>query len=120
MSHFERELKARLSEIEEQRLCRFLRRINSAQGPAIQIDGQPFLNFSSNDYLRLANDQRVKEAAIEAIREFVAGSGAWRLVCGLLAAHHELGEILAEFIGSEAALVFSSGYAKALRAIPAV
>src|SRR5947208_16481758 len=102
MSHFERELKARLSEIEEQRLCRCLSRINSAQGPTIEIDGQPFLNFSSNDYLGLANDQRVKEAAIEAIRDFGAGSGASRLICGSLAAHHQLEEKLAEFKGTEA------------------
>lgn len=78
------------------------------------------LNFSSNDYLGLANEPRLKEAAIKAVEKFGAGAGASRLICGSLAPHHELEEALANFKGTEAALSFSSGYITALGAICAL
>jgi 8-amino-7-oxononanoate synthase len=120
VSHFDRELNNRLAAIREQGLLRELRRVNSPQGPRIEINGRTLLNFSSNDYLGLANHPAVKEAAIKAVSDFGAGSGASRLICGSLAPHHELEEALAEFKGTEAALTFSSGYATALATICAL
>ena len=117
---FEKELNRRLAAIREQGLYRELRRIDSAQGPRIQLGGDPLLNFSSNDYLGLANEPALKEAAIKAIEQFGAGSGAAPLVCGSLTPHHELQEALAEFKGTEAALTFSSGYATAIGALGAL
>lgn len=117
---FNSELNQQLTALREQSLLRELRRIDSPQSPRIQIDGKPFLNFSSNDYLSLANDPLLKEAAIEAVKKFGAGSGASRLVCGSLAPHHELEETLAEFKKTEAALVFSTGYAAAVGTICAL
>lgn len=84
------------------------------------MDDQELLNFSSNDYLALANHLALKEAAMKAVRDFGAGTGASRLVCGSLALFHELEEALAEFKGTEAALTFSTGYATAIGTITAL
>ena len=120
MKDFDRELERRLDELRQQGLSRSLRRIDSHQGTKVQIAGKWLLNFSSNDYLGLANDERLKEAALEAINQYGTGSGASRLICGSLAPHHELEEALAAFKNCGAALAFSSGYATALGTIRAL
>jgi 8-amino-7-oxononanoate synthase len=120
LADFEDELKQRLAALHRQGLYRELRRIDSAQSPHICVKGETLLNFSSNDYLGLANEPALKEAAIETIQRFGAGAGASRLICGSLAPHHELEESLAEFKSTEAALCFSSGYAAALGTICAL
>jgi 8-amino-7-oxononanoate synthase len=114
------DLKRRLADLRGQGLLRELRRVDSPQSPRIQTGGQVLLNFSSNDYLGLANEPRLKEAAIKAVEKFGTGSGASRLICGSLAPHHELEETLADFKGAEAALSFSSGYATAVGTICAL
>src|SRR5580658_4516170 len=113
MIAFDEELSSRLKDIRDQGLYRELHRIDSPQGPRIEMDGKSFLNFSSNDYLGLANDPALKEAAAEAVGKFGAGAGSSRLLSGSLAPHHILEETLAAFKGAEAALSFSSGYAAA-------
>ena len=120
MNAFNNELRQRLGTIREQGLYRELRRVDSAQGPRIEIGGKTFLNFSSNDYLSLANHPALKEAAIKAVEKFGAGAGASRLICGSLAPFHELEETLAAFKKTEAALTFSTGYAAALGTITAL
>ncbi len=117
MLAFDRELKSRLDAIREQGLHRELRCIESPQGTRIQMGGRTLLNFSSNDYLGLANHPALKEAAIKATEKLGAGAGASRLICGSLAPFHELEEVLAAFKGTEAALTFSTGYAAALGTI---
>ena len=114
------ELHQRLAAIREQGLLRELRRVDSPQGSRIIIGGRALINFSSNDYLGLANHPALKEAATRAIEKFGAGAGASRLVCGSLAPFHELEETLAAFKGAEAALTFSTGYAAALGTITAL
>src|SRR6266542_3154829 len=120
MNEFEQELVERLAALRGQGLYRELRRINSPQLPHTDVDGKTLLNFSSNDYLGLANDPRLKEAAIRGIERYGAGSGASRLICGSLAPHHELEQAIAAFKGTEAAIAFSSGYTAALGAICAL
>jgi len=120
MSGFEAELHERLRAVREQELYRELRRVDSPQSACIAVGGGTLLNFSSNDYLGLANHPALKEAAILAVEEFGAGAGASRLICGSLAPHHELEAALAEFERAEAALMFSSGYATALGVIGAL
>ncbi len=120
MNTLDTELNQRLDALREQQLYRQLRRVDSAQSPRIRIDGRELLNFSSNDYLGLANDPVLIEAAADALRHFGAGSGASRLICGSLAPHHELEETLADFKGTEAALAFSSGYAAAMGTVTAL
>ena len=120
VNDFNLELKHRLDAVREQNLFRELRRVDSAPGPRIQISGKAFLNFSSNDYLGLANNPVLKEAAIKAVEKFGAGSGASRLICGSLAPFHELEEALADFKRTEAALTFSTGYATAIGTVCAL
>src|SRR6266487_2686354 len=120
MNDFEQELIERLAAIREQGLYRELRRINSPQLPHTQVDSRTLLNFSSNDYLGLANHPLLKEAATRGIERYGAGSGASRLICGSLAPHHELEQAIAAFKGTEAAIAFSSGYAAALGMICAL
>ena len=120
MNPFDDELNRRLAALKEQGLRRELRRVDSPQGSRIEIGGKSFLNFSSNDYLGLANHPALKEAAIKAVEKFGAGAGASRLICGSLAPFHELEESLAAFKGAEAALTFSTGYAAALGTITAL
>ena len=99
---------------------RHLREISRAQGPEIEINGRRFVNFSSNDYLGLANDSRLRKAAIAAINEFGLGAGASRLISGTQSPHVRLERALAKWKGTEAALCFSSGYATAVGTIPAL
>jgi 8-amino-7-oxononanoate synthase len=120
MNPFDDELNQRLEDLRKQGLHRELRRVDSAQGPRIKIGGKTFLNFSSNDYLGLANDPILKEAALKAIEKFGAGAGASRLICGSLAPFHELEEALATFKKTEAALTFSTGYTAAIGTICAL
>ena len=120
MNSFDKELNRRLAALRQQNLQRELRRVDSPPGTRIRIDDRTLLNFSSNDYLGLAGDPLLKEAAIRAVEQFGAGSGASRLICGSLAPHHELEETLANFKGAEAALSFSTGYATAIGTICAL
>lgn len=120
MAAFDQELKTRLEAIRAQGLLRELRRVDSPQGPRVEIGGRTLLNFSSNDYLGLANHPALKDAAIKATEKFGAGAGASRLICGSLAPFHELEEALAAFKGTEAALTFSTGYATAVGTITAL
>ena len=113
---FEEELHA----LRARSLDRHLRELTSAQGPEIEIDGRRLINFSSNDYLGLANDPRLRKAAIVAIKEFGVGAGASRLISGTQSPHVRLEQALATWKGTEAALCFSSGYAAALGTIPAL
>jgi 8-amino-7-oxononanoate synthase len=117
---FDTDLKQRLAAIHGQGLLRELRRVDSPQAPRIRVGGHDLLNFSSNDYLGLADHPSLEEAAVQAVKTFGAGSGASRLVCGSLAPHHELEEALAAFKETQAALSFSSGYATALGTICAL
>ena len=117
---FNAELNQRLAALRAQNLFRELRRVDSAPGPRIEIGGKTFLNFSSNDYLGLANHPALKSAAIQAVEQFGAGAGASRLICGSLDPFHELEENLAAFKKTEAALTFATGYAAALGTVTAL
>ncbi|MBE9516219.1 MAG: 8-amino-7-oxononanoate synthase [Proteobacteria bacterium] len=84
--------------------------VDSPQTPELQVEGERLLSFCSNDYLGLAADPRLAEAANRAIQQYGFGAGASHLVTGHMAPHHELETALAEFTGSERALLFSTGY----------
>ncbi len=120
MSELDRELTRRLAVLCEQGLYRELRRVDTPQSPRLEIAGETLLNFASNDYLGLANEPALKEAAIKAVEQFGAGAGASRLVCGSLAPHHELEQAIAAFKGVPAALTFATGYAAAIGTICAL
>ncbi|HEX6175291.1 MAG TPA: 8-amino-7-oxononanoate synthase [Candidatus Binatia bacterium] len=91
-------------------LFRRLRSVAGDQGPTLMVDGREVLNFSSNNYLGLANHPALGKAAIDAIGRYGCGSGASRLISGNMTLHEELEAKLAELKGAEAALVFNSGF----------
>jgi len=111
---------AQLEALRAASLDRHLREISSSQGAEIEIGGRRLVNFSSNDYLGLANDPRLREAAMAALDEFGLGAGASRLISGTQSPHVRLEHALAKWKETEAALSFSSGYAAALGTIPAL
>ena len=114
------QLRGELDQLQATGLYRHFRDLDSAQGPHVNLNGRAVLNLSSNDYLGLANDPFLKEAAAAAVARWGVGAGASRLVCGNLAPYKHLEETLARFKRKEAALVFGSGYAANVGAITAL
>lgn len=100
-----------LTRLDRGTLRRTLANRRSGQGPNIVLDGRPLVNFGSNDYLNLAADARLALAAAETARREGVGSGASPLICGHGEALAALETALADFEGTEAALVFPSGFA---------
>jgi 8-amino-7-oxononanoate synthase len=103
-------LQQHLENLKDKNLYRRLRTLESAQGPWVTLEGRQVLNLCSNNYLGLSSHPRVIEAAAEAIQQWGCGSGASRLICGNLSLHEVLENRLAAFKGTEAALLYSSGY----------
>lgn len=118
MNHWE--LSSELDELKRQQLYRSRQTIESPQGARIKIDGAMFDNFSSNDYLGLANHPSVIKAFQQAAERYGVGSGSAHLICGHNVEHQALEEELAMFTGRERALVFSTGYMANLGAISAL
>jgi 8-amino-7-oxononanoate synthase len=94
--------------------------ITSKAGTIATVDGREMLMFASNNYLGLAGDRRLIDAAIAATEKYGTGSTGSRLVTGHLALHEELETAIADLKNTEAALVFSSGYLANLGAIAAI
>lgn len=106
MFSFQQELLA----LEQKGLRRQLKLLETGSGPWFIIDGRRVLNLCSNNYLGLANDKRLKDAAIQTMEDYGFGSGASRLVSGNTKLHKELEDKLAEFKKTQSCLVFNSGY----------
>ncbi|MDE0284599.1 MAG: 8-amino-7-oxononanoate synthase [Gammaproteobacteria bacterium] len=100
----------RLDRIRSAGLFRTRRTITTAQGALIRSEGRTFINFSSNDYLGLANDGRLVQALQSAAADYGVGSGASQLICGRSRAHEQLEEAVARQLGRSRAVLFSSGY----------
>ncbi|PTF26433.1 glycine C-acetyltransferase [Staphylococcus cohnii] len=94
--------------------------IEGANGPEIKINGKNYVNLSSNNYLGLATDEDLKQAAKDAIDTHGVGAGAVRSINGTLDLHDELEETLAKFKGTEAAIAYQSGFNCNMAAISAV
>jgi glycine C-acetyltransferase len=109
-----------IEELKRENLYRPLRVMSSAQGPIVSVDGQRCISFSSNDYLGLTHHPRLREAALAAVRDFGAGSGAVRTIAGTMTLHEELEASLAEFKGTEAVLTFQSGFTANTGVIPTI
>ncbi len=109
-----------LDDLRQQSLLRRLREVQSQPGTIMDYAGRRLINFSSNDYLGLAGEPFLREAAKQAIDTYGVGATASRLVCGTLTPHLLLEQQLAEFKRAEAALSFSSGYAAALGTLNAL
>jgi 8-amino-7-oxononanoate synthase len=99
---------------------RSVQTLQSLPSAVVQLDGREVINFASNDYLGLAGDERLIQAAVAATQEFGTGSTGSRLLSGHRELHKELENAIASFKQTEAALVFSSGYLANLGTIAAL
>ncbi|MFQ5993141.1 MAG: 8-amino-7-oxononanoate synthase, partial [Nitrospiraceae bacterium] len=106
--------------LEEQHLARQPCLIESGTGPIVSLGGRSVILMASNDYLGLSTHPSLKQAAISATNRYGVGAAASRLVSGTLPPHEELETALARFKGTEAALIFGSGYLANLGLIPAL
>ncbi len=104
------ELENGLTDLEREGLKRVRRTLEAPCGPLARVDGRDLISFCSNDYLGLANDPKLIEAACAGAKKWGVGSGASHLVSGHLSPHEELEEELAAFTGFPRALLFSTGY----------
>lgn len=110
-----------LEKLTSQDLRRSLTTVEEAlPGGRVRVDGRVLLNLSSNDYLGLSQEPRLIAAAREAAARWGVGAGSSRLVVGHLALHEEVEARLAEFKGTEAAVIFSTGYMANLGTISAL
>ncbi len=109
-----------LHDLDAQGLRRQRRRLDSAAGVRVRIDGRDCISFASNDYLGLANHPAHKAAATAAIATHGVGAAASHLLGGHHAAHDRLETELAQFVGRPAALLFSTGYLANLGVITAL
>lgn len=101
-------LQSNLQELKEKGLYNVIDPLESANGPIIKINGRSLINLSSNNYLGLATDTKLKNAALEAIEKFGVGAGAVRTINGTLQLHLSLEEKLAKFKNTEAAIAYQS------------
>lgn len=104
------QLQTELDERAAQGLLRTRRTLDTPQSPHIVVDGKPYLAYCSNDYLGLANHPQLITALQNGAQQWGVGAGAAHLVSGHFAPHHQLEMQLAEFVGTPAALLFSTGY----------
>ena len=103
------ELRDELAELADAGALKTLRAIDSPQGPVIRFaDGGEAICLCSNDYLGLAAEPRVVEAAAEGLRRYGAGTASVRFICGLFTPHLELERDLADFLATEAAITYTS------------
>ena len=113
-------LTANLNDLKERGLYNEIDPLESSNGPIIKINGKELINLSSNNYLGLATDERLKKVAKEAVDTYGVGSGAVRTINGTLNLHVKLEETIAKFKGTEAAISYQSGFNCNMAAISAV
>src|SRR4051794_10482479 len=104
-------LHTQLEEWRSQGVYQRLRVLQSESAAESTVDGKPVINLASNNYLGLTTHPKLREAAIEAVRKYGAGSGAVRTVSGTMSLHMQLEERIAAFKNVEACVVFQSGFA---------
>ncbi|WP_106495928.1 glycine C-acetyltransferase [Lentibacillus sp. Marseille-P4043] len=113
-------LNENIADLKERGLYNEIDPVEGANGPVITINGKELINLSSNNYLGLATDDRLKKVAKDAVDSHGVGAGAVRTINGTLDLHLELEKKLAEFKGTEAAISFQSGFNCNMAAISAV
>lgn len=113
-------LKDEIETLRHRSLLRKMRMIRGAQGPDVLMDGKRVVLLCSNNYLGLAGDPRLTDAALRAMEKYGLGAGGSRLISGNMEAHEELEDRIARFKKTEAALVFGSGWHANVGTISAV
>jgi len=107
---FHTRIAAELADIDAQGLTKPERVIASRQGPVIEVGGRQVLNFCANNYLGLAGDQRIVDAAREAADKRGAGTASVRFICGTQDIHKELENAIAGYLGFEDAILFAAAF----------
>ena len=120
MNFFEKEIEQKLSNLKKEQLYREINYIDSASDRYVDTMGKKLLMLSSNNYLGLCNDNRLKDAAIKSIGTFGCGSSGSRLTTGSYRLYDDLEKSLAEFKGYESALVYNTGYMANIGVISAI
>lgn len=110
----------RLEGLIQEGLSRAISDRDSPQGRVIKMGGVALINFSSNDYLGLCNHHSIREAVVSAVEEYGTGSGASRLISGGTVLHRRLESLISRLKGTEASVLFGSGYAANTGVIPAI
>lgn len=113
-------IRAELDDIAARGLRRSLREVAGAQSAEITLNGRPVLNFSSNNYLGVADAPLLRDAADRAMADFGFGAGAARLIVGNLSPHRDLERAICRWKRTEAALLFNSGYHANVGAVSAL
>jgi len=108
----------RADEVKKSGLYPYFRPIEENEGPVVQIEGKKMIMAGSNNYLGLTAHPKVKEAAIKAVEKYGTGCSGSRYLTGTLDLHIELEKRMAKFFGTEAVLLFSTGYQTAQGIIP--
>ncbi|HEU5321660.1 MAG TPA: aminotransferase class I/II-fold pyridoxal phosphate-dependent enzyme, partial [Methylomirabilota bacterium] len=101
-------LEAELAAMREAGLLKGERRLEGPQGPEVAVGGRPVLNFCANNYLGLANDPRLIGAAQEGLARWGFGLASVRFICGTQTIHAELEAAVARFLGTDAAILYTS------------
>jgi glycine C-acetyltransferase len=107
-----------LKQVRDAGLFNNIRTIAGPQGAWFEVDGRRCLNFCSNNYLGLANDARLKDAAKKAIDKYGVGPGAVRTIAGTQSLHIEFEEKMSAFKGAEATILLASGFTANLATVP--
>lgn len=107
-------------EVRKQGLYPYFRKIEGKQGTEVEMDGHHVIMLGSNAYTGLTGDERVIEAGVQAMRRYGAGCAGSRFLNGTLDLHVELEKELAEFVGKDEALCFSTGFTVNSGVIPAL
>lgn len=112
------ELDSQLSSLAEKHLTRTRRTLESGCDTHLTIDGKSLLAFCSLDYLGLASHPKIQEAICQSVRQWGSGSGGSHVVNGHMLPHQLLEEKLADFVGAERALYYTTGYMANIGVVP--
>ena len=108
---FNSELTAAIEKLKEDRVYKRLNYLASPQAPRVQMEGRgEVVILSSNNYLGLSNDPTVVAAGIDGLKDFGAGTGSVRFICGTFTVHRDLERAIADLVGTEASLSYVSAW----------
>lgn len=108
MKEIDKILNTQLSDIKDQGTYKNERVIETAQEAEINVNGKKVLNFCANNYLGLANNNQIRQAAMNAIKEWGFGLGSVRFICGTQTIHKELEDSVSRFLNKDDTILYSS------------
>lgn len=113
-----KELESQLAGLADSHLLRTRKTLETGCSTHVSVDGKPLLAFCSNDYLGLASHPAIQEAVCKAVRQWGTGSGGSHVVNGHMTPHQMLEEALAQFVGADRVLYYSTGYMANIGVVP--